>query len=301
LSYNWFPSEQIEEAALPNPVVRTEFTTSYTVIGRIGGCTATDQVVVKSVPYPQVNAGADTVLCYKSSGQLAGTTDGSSILWSPTTALSQRNILNPVVNPLKTTDYVLTVYDTKGCPKPGKDTVTVVVLDPIKPFAGRDTAVLIDQPMQFNASGGVAYQWSPAIGLSATDLANPVGTYTTPSQGTKYKVRVFNEEGCVDSAYITVKVFATGPTVFVPNAFTPNSDGLNDQLRPIAVGIKTIESFSIFNRWGQLVFSTTINGKGWDGKINGQPQRSESFVWVVQAVDYTNKRYLKKGMVTLIR
>jgi gliding motility-associated-like protein len=205
------------------------------------------------------------------------------------------------VNPLKTTDYVLTVYDTKGCPKPGKDTVTVVVLDPIKPFAGRDTAVLIDQPMQFNASGGVAYQWSPAIGLSATDLANPVGTYTTPSQGTKYKVRVFNEEGCVDSAYITVKVFATGPTVFVPNAFTPNSDGLNDQLRPIAVGIKTIESFSIFNRWGQLVFSTTINGKGWDGKINGQPQRSESFVWVVQAVDYTNKRYLKKGMVTLIR
>lgn len=95
--------------------------------------------------------------------------------------------------------------------------------------------------------------------------------------------------------------FKTGPTVFVPTAFTPNGDGLNDLLRPIGAGIREIEYFGIYNRWGQLLFSTRQNGKGWDGRMNGTLQASGTYVWQVQAVDYLGKPYFQKGVFTLVR
>jgi gliding motility-associated-like protein len=138
--------------------------------------------------------------------------------------------------------------------------------------------------------------------LSATDIANPIAVYDDESLGgIRYKVLVNNEAGCVDSAFVTVKVFKTLPSVFVPTAFTPNGDGRNDVLRPIAVGIQRIDFFSIYNRLGQLVFSTAADGKGWDGTLGGTPQNSDVFVWMVKAVDYTGAPYFQKGTVTLIR
>ncbi len=117
----------------------------------------------------------------------------------------------------------------------------------------------------------------------------------------RYTVKVFNEIGCYDSAFIAVKIFKTNPYVFVPTAFTPNGDGLNDVIRPIAVGVQQIKYFRIFNRWGQLIFSTTTNEQGWDGKISGVPQGSNVFVWMVSAIDYLGKPIFIKGTVTLIR
>ncbi len=87
----------------------------------------------------------------------------------------------------------------------------------------------------------------------------------------------------------------------MPNAFTPNGDGKNDVLRPIAVGMKQFDFFRVFNRWGQEVFSTQINGKGWDGSINGVPQTTGAYVWWVKATDYKGMPYFKKGTVTLIK
>jgi len=117
----------------------------------------------------------------------------------------------------------------------------------------------------------------------------------------RYRVLVFNDIGCVDSSFVKVTVFKTNPYVFVPTGFTPNGDGLNDVVRPIAVGVKEIKYFRVYNRWGQMVFSTTTNGHGWDGRINGAPQGSNVFVWMVGAVDYTGKNITLKGTVTLIR
>jgi gliding motility-associated-like protein len=87
----------------------------------------------------------------------------------------------------------------------------------------------------------------------------------------------------------------------VPTGFTPNRDGKNDIIRPIAVGITKIEYFRIYNRWGQQVFQTVENGKGWDGRIKGQDQGSGVYVWVVKAIDFTGKEFFAKGTLTLIR
>lgn len=301
LRFSWYPPEGVENAALPNTNTVTTATTVYEVTAYIGGCSAKDNVTVTTVPYPKVNAGNDTMICYSTNVQLSVNTDGTSVSWAPTTTLNQSNIPNPIAQPKQTTSYVATVYDTKGCPKPSQDTIVVTVLPPIKPFAGRDTAIVVDQPLQLNASGGIAYSWSPSYGLSATDIANPVAGYSLPSEGIRYKVIVYNEAGCADSAYFNVKVFATKPLIFVPTAFTPNGDGKNEKVRPIAAGMLRIEYFNIYNRWGQLVFSTQIDGHGWDGTIAGQLQNTGVFTWAVKAVDYMGKPYFQKGTVTLIR
>lgn len=301
LQYSWAPAAQVLSPAVASPRVVTWLNTTYQVTASIGSCKAIKQVQVTSIPYPVAHAGADTTICFATTAQLNGSTEASHFAWLPASSLSNTKILNPVASPQTTTAYILSVSDNKGCPKPGYDTVAVTVLPDIIPYAGRDTSVIIGQALQLQASGGSSYKWLPATGLNHTDIANPVASYDAPATGIMYKVLVYNEAGCVDSAYVQVKVFATIPTVFVPNAFTPNHDGKNDRLRPIAVGMARIEYFGIYNRWGQLVFSTTVNEQGWDGTIAGKDQPTGTYVWVVKAVDYTGAAYIKRGTLVLLR
>lgn len=301
LKYAWSPAIQTINNTVPNPLVVTWFTTSYEVTASIGSCTAKDEVLVTTVPYPVADAGPDTTICFDTHAQLKASTEASMFAWLSSSSLNNLKILNPVATPKTTTAYVLSAYDNKGCPKPGYDTVIVKVLPQINAFAGRDTAVITGQSLQLQATGGIAYRWTPGAGLSNTTIANPVALYSTPATGISYKVMVYNEAGCADSAYIKVKVFQTMPSVFVPNAFTPDHDGKNDLLRPVAVGMAHIDYFRIFNRWGQLVFSTTINEQGWDGTIAGKLQPSGTYVWLVKATDYTGAPYVQRGTLVLIR
>jgi gliding motility-associated-like protein len=301
LQYNWSPSSTLNDATLSNPVATPTGTTTYQVVANIGSCAATDQVVVSTVPYPLADAGNDTTICYNTPAQLNGTFVGATFSWAPSAYLNNSTIIDPLAFPPRTTEFVLTVFDNIGCPKPGRDTVLVNVLPRIIAYAGEDTAVVIGQPLQLNASGGVSYIWSPPTGLSATNIPNPIGTYDGSVDSVRYRVDVFNDIGCSVPAFVTVKVFKTNPQIFVPSAFTPNGDGLNDVIRPISVGIQRINYFRIFNRWGQLVFSTSTDRQGWDGRISGVAQATNTFVWMVSAVDYLGKPYFQKGTVTLLR
>ncbi|HEY0749964.1 MAG TPA: PKD domain-containing protein [Chitinophagaceae bacterium] len=305
LRYEWTPAGEVSNPNILNPKAEPSVLGDniYTVTAYLGGCTpATDQVVVRTVAYPTVDAGPGDTICYTASAQLLATTDGTNITWSPQATLTNANTLSPIASPLNTTTYLLTVTNAaSGCPKPASDSVTVVVLPDIIPFAGNDTAVVINQTLQLQATGGVRYEWTPATNLSNPNIADPIGLYRGEFDSITYKVLVYNAADCVDSAYVTVKVFKTNPKIFVPTAFTPNGDGRNDVIRPIAVGIDKIEYFRIFNRWGQLVFSTTQNGHGWDGKIKGKEQGTNVYVWIVRGVDFTGKVVTEKGTVTLIR
>ncbi len=299
--YSWTPAMNLENPLVAAPKATTNNKTIYEVTASIGGCSAKDQVTVTPVPYPKTFAGADTTICFNTTARLIGVNDGSSFTWSSTQYLSNPNSLVTVAQPSQTTTFILSGYDVKGCPKPGIDSIQVVVLPDIKADAGNDTSIVIGQKLQLNATGGLSYSWQPFTGLSNPGIGNPVALYSEASEGMRYIVFVYNQAGCVDTASINIKVYATNPSVFVPTAFTPNKDGKNDVLRPIAAGIKTLEYFNVYNRWGHLVFSTTQNGKGWDGTVSGNPQGTGTFVWVVKATDYNNTPYLQKGTVTLIR
>ena len=97
-----------------------------------------------------------------------------------------------------------------------------------------------------------------------------------------------------------VKVFKE-VKFYVPSGFTPNQDGLNDYLKPIAVGMKEFKYFRVYNRWGQLVFDLKEDPRGWDGMINGKPQSSQVVVWMAEGVGVNDVIYNQKGTATLIR
>jgi gliding motility-associated-like protein len=163
-----------------------------------------------------------------------------------------------------------------------------------------------NQPLQLNATASDAtatsFNWTPGTGLNFTNIYNPVVTLG-PEYGDyiTYIVRATNPDGCYGEDDIKVTLFKTGPDIFVPSAFTPNNDGLNDKIFPICVGIRQLDFFRVFNRWGQLVFQTSRIGEGWDGRIKGLLQDTNNYVFMVQGTDYTGRVIVKKGNIMLIR
>jgi gliding motility-associated-like protein len=301
LQYLWTPSTGLSNPAILNPIANPATTTTYQLRSGIGNCYTVGDVTVFPVPYPFANAGPDVEICFNTQTQLNGSVVASNFFWKPQGSLSNPNMLNPIAKPAFTTKYILTATDTLGCPKPSFDTVQVTVLPKVRAFAGRDTMIVFGQPLQLRANGGENYLWSPSTWLNNSSIANPVANIGPNIDSIRYIVYVTDPRGCLDSATILVKIFKVNPQIFVPTGFTPNGDGLNDSLKPIAVGIERIEYFRVYNRWGQLVFSTTINGHGWDGRIGGKPQTSNTYVWMVKAIDFTGKSIFQKGTSTLIR
>jgi gliding motility-associated-like protein len=268
-----------------------------------------------NVPFPRASINPDTsAICYgKSQPLTANITTGTSYTWSNASTLvnagngtipSLPYTINAVASPKSTTNYVLTVTNA-GCPNSLYDTAKVAVFPKIIVFAGNDTNIVAYQPLQFNAtvsdSSANVFSWTPSTGLNSTTIYNPIAVLGPEIDYVTYIVRATNPLGCYAEDDIKVTVFKTGPDIFMPSAFTPNGDGRNDNIYPICVGIKQLNFFRIFNRWGQLIFSTSQIGKGWDGRIAGALQGTNNFVYMVQAVDYLGKTIFKKGNLILIR
>ncbi len=303
LQYSWAPDPSLSNTTILNPVATPATTTTYQVTSSIDNCLAVENVTITVVPRPTVNAGNDTVICYNATAQLNAQTNGTSFTWSSSSSLSDPGVLNPIATPANTTSYVLTVTDnTSGCPKPSYDTVTVTVLPKVNAFAGNDTVIIASLPLQLKATGGVSYQWSPATNLSNPNIAGPIATLDGNPEYVTYMVTAFDQAGCFDTSSITIRVYKTGPEIFVPTGFTPNGDGRNDVFRPIYIGMKEIDYFRVYNRWGNLIYShNKSDGQGWDGTIRGLKQNTGTFIWMVRATDILGNVHFKKGTVALIR
>lgn len=181
-----------------------------------------------------------------------------------------------------------------------------VVLDN---FLKVDFAVVPDncplEPVVFTslASGKIVkHNWSFGDGGSSV-AQSPQYSFQQPQRETPFQVQyeVTDSYGCTKSITKPIIIYSSC-TVYVPNAFTPNGDGLNDVFR-IVNGVKT-ENFNlkVFNRWGQLVFETKDWKRGWDGRFKGLAQTTGTFVWLMQYTDIrTNKIVERKGSFTLIR
>ncbi|HRN56195.1 MAG TPA: gliding motility-associated C-terminal domain-containing protein, partial [Agriterribacter sp.] len=115
-----------------------------------------------------------------------------------------------------------------------------------------------------------------------------------------YTVTATSDAGCPSTDTLFIKVYE-GPEFYVPGAFTPNGDGKNDVFRFTAAGMTAIHYFKIFNRYGQLVYSSTDPSLGWDGNCNGKPQTTDTYVWMIEGKDYLGNSVKRKGTVTLMR
>lgn len=168
-----------------------------------------------------------------------------------------------------------------------------------KAFAGRDTMVATQQPVQLNANGGanVRYTWTPATGLSDATLENPIAIL---DRDQLYRLDAISDKGCDSHSKVLIKRFK-GPELYIPTAFTPNKDGLNDVLRVFPVGIISFKFFSVYNRYGQEVFRTTNFSEGWDGTYRRLPLETGTYVAVARAIDYRGNEMMNKVSVVLIR
>lgn len=299
LHYSWSPPLGLSDPNILNPVATPPASTPYILTGRIGKCTQTSTVNVKVVPFPAANAGPNDTLCLGFDSRLTAS-GGSSYQWSPALFLSNSNIADPVViQPNRSMQYIVTVRDTLGCPVPVKDTVLITVIQALNVDAGpRDTSVVEDEPLQLRGTGALTYTWTPSTWLSSTSIPNPV---SNPQDSIRYILTGMDANGCIGVDSIDVYVFRVEEDMYVPTAFTPNGDGLNDVFKPILLGMKSLAYFRVYNRFGELMFSTSQVDHGWNGMYKGKPQDTATFVWMAAGITYKGKLRKKKGYVVLIR
>lgn len=303
--YTWTPSAGLSSTTIANPVANPTVTTTYTVTATLGQCNADDIVTVNVNAAPIPNAGTDAFICYGQTYTLQGS-GGIQYTWTPSSYLSSTSGANPVSNPAKTITYTLSkVIDAMGCESLITDDIILDVTPPIKvttfPF---DTIGYPGDKFQLLAVAAVPtaniYTWSPATRLTNGNIANPIVTVGNIGEDILYQVTVSTSAGCKGEGYVRLRVYK-GPDIYVPTGFTPNGDGKNDKFYPFPVGIKTINYFRVFNRWGQLVFSTAKLYDGWDGTGNGTAQATGTYIWMAEGVTNDNKLITKKGTITLIR
>jgi gliding motility-associated-like protein len=279
--------------------------TTYTVVGTDGnGCKNSDTVTVftKTKTTSIIDTGGQ--ICQGDFIQLRDSAGGNaSYTWIPATGLSDNHSYHPIASPSTTTKYI--VIAQQGSCIPDTESVTVIVHP--KPIInlGPDQTIIAGNSAQLDATGTYIskYSWHPAGTLSCDTCYNPLAT---PAMTTKYTVDATSDYGCEDSAHITIYVVCDHSQVFMPNSFTPNGDGVNDKFYPRGKGLKIINSFRIYDRWGQLIFqqqSINTNDKnvGWDGTFKGVLLSPDVFVYVIDAICETGEAISWKGDISLIR
>jgi len=195
-----------------------------------------------------------------------------------------------------TYNVVLISQNAKAC----VDTaLRQVLVEDFRPFAGNDTVIVKGESIRFNAQGGVSYSWTPAESLDQTDIADPKGYYPDTGLYTYY-VHVQSAYGCQGDDTIKVLV-VNQASFFVPTAFSPNGDGLNDVFRPTAVGYRSLNFFKVYNRWGEEVYVGETLETGWDGTYNHHKADVGVYFWQISFTDRFGKEGYLKGDVTLIR
>ena len=176
-------------------------------------------------------------------------------------------------------------------------TVTVLPL-PVVTVSKTNDVDCSNNFSQLSATGGVQYAWQPAVLLNNPAISNPIAT---PTISTLFTVNVTDNNGCKNSDSVTVFVSNSNPAGnYMPNAFTPNNDRLNDCFGLKYWGNVTRLDFSIYNRFGERVFYTADPAKCWDGRFKGVLQEIGVYVYIIKATT-TCGVVDKKGTFTLLR
>lgn len=238
--------------------------------------------------------GTDTV-CIGLSLQLFSS-GGESYTWLPPLDFLNPNVQNPYVFPPGDGTYYVIVTDTNNC----TDTASVPVFTfPITTIdAGNDLVYDFGQGPAFNPSvpNSGTYTWTPSTGLSCTNCLTPEAT---PEVTTTYYLHYTDQYGCVYSDSLIVMVT---PSVYIPNAFTPNGDGMNEFFIPIIRNLKTF-NIDIFDRWGELIYTNGDMNPMWDGTYHGIKVKDDVYVWKIKYTSELDPSEVreKTGHVTVLR
>ena len=300
-SYMWSPAAYLNNNLIANPVAKPVQPTNFIVTGLdLNSCMVVDSVWVDFRPIPVFKAPADKTTCDGIPVVLQGNNDPKNIYsWTPAVSLDNPNSANPVATPVQTTVYHLFISDAQCIQyDSGFDVQVIVKESPVVKAQKSNDINCSNLSSQLTANGAETYSWQPTTNLNDPNISTPVATIATTTQ---FVVQGTTANGCSAYDSVTVVVTKTGQNAFsVPNAFTPNHDGVNDCFGIRSWGEVTLQDFAIYNRWGQKVFETRNPSDCWDGTFQGQEQDAGGFVYVIKATSFCGD-IMRKGNLLLIR
>jgi len=291
----WSPS-LISGTGIFDPSVDAAGTYTYSV-NACGGGTLTADVVVTVNPAP--NAGIDGALSICSSdpavdlfNSLTGSPDAGGT-WSPAMN-SGTGVFDPTIDAAGI--YTYTLFGTSSCI--GTTNLSVNIIPP--PIANFTTNSEDGNSISFTnlSTGAINYEWT----IDNFLVLNDVHPYYTPTKLDEFDVQLiaFSSEGCSDTIQDRIKVNEE-PLIYIPNAFSPNDDGVNDIFKVSGIKLDDFNLY-IFNRWGELIFKSNDISEGWDGKYKGIiPEQTETYVWKIQYTSHSNIINKMHGTVTLLK
>lgn len=219
--------------------------------------------------------------------------------WTPPHGLDDPTSPNPLANPDSTTTYTVVVSDAMGA-------CTAVLTTTVFSRLSVKVAPSIDTITKGESVKLVAtydptwtYHWEPPTGLDNPEIHDPVAA---PQETTTYSLWVTDLNGCSAEVPVLIVVITAceEPFVFVPTAFSPNADGLNDSFRVMGSHITEIRLI-VYDRWGEKVFESTDPSQGWDGTFRGKQLPPDVYGYYVELTCIGGEKLSKKGNVTLVR
>lgn len=257
------------------------------------GCTNIDSTIVTVNPNPVASAGNDTTICSGDTITLNGQ-GGAAYLWQPASSLSNATVASPKAFPVDTTQYILIVTNQFQCTD--NDTVNVNVLSSPTANAGPDKKIFAGQSVMLDgiATGGsYSIIWTPDYYITGITTATPT---VAPLFDTTYTMHVVSNIGCgTASSSVFVRVYQK---IVIPNAFSPNGDGINDYWNIDALQTYPNSQLTVFDRDGQPVFSSTGYNNPWSGTYKGKPIPVGTYYYIIDLKNGTQKL---SGSVTILR
>jgi gliding motility-associated-like protein len=300
LVYRWDPPDGLSNVSVSNPVAGPVVTTTYvlTTTSSGGGCVDTDTVVVTaSVIDTSMQVIGSAMYCITSGDSvILRVQPTNSIQWfkddRPITGATQTSY-----RPTQSGMYHALLTNEDGCSN-STFKQPVVIETPRPGITYPVEYAIVNLPVQLEARQfGTMVAWRPGTSLDNPASVTPV--FKGPADQL-YLIEITTIAGCLTVDTQQVRTIER-VEMLVPTAFTPNGDGRNDFLRPILKGVKELRYFRIYNRWGQLLYSTNADKPGWNGNFKAADQPTQVVVWMIEGVGLDGVIHRGKGTSVLVR
>lgn len=277
-NYQWSTGETTQQ------IVAKQAGQYRVVATALTGCKSADTVAVIQVfAVPVLNLDKNPGLCLGEKRTLSAG-NYTSYLWNTGSVMPSITVSTPGT-------YKVNVADINGCK--GSDSVSITASYPLPAaFLPRDTFICSYGSLEINSTTNFnRYLWSTGSSTSSIVVTQP-GLYWLDAT---------DRHLCTgrDTIMVNLKDCLSG--FFMPTAYTPNGDGRNDKLKPLLFGIVNKYEFTVYNRWGQIVFRSDDQTKGWDGKLGGVNQDGGPYIWSCTYQFKDQEMKTVKGTVILIR
>lgn len=304
-NYTWTSSGNILTTATSVATINPLSDAYYVVtVKNEAGCSTTDSVLVKVIFPTTVIAKTPVFSCEGEPVQLQAS--GADVYkWFPADSLNNANIQNPILTTNTKTTLTVVGVDQFNC---FTDTALVHINISKLPTvnAGTDQQITVGTTTTLNAvvgSGAVSWKWSPVDYLSCVDCLTPI---SKPKKSITYSITATNTDGCKATDEVRIQLICKSGLIYIPSAFSPNQDNINDKFSIYGDGIKSIRHFIIYDRWGKIIFNrSNLNiGDGnssWDGTFNSQSLPTGNYIYSIQIECEAGDIFNYKGSVLLIR